>query len=74
MYSGMSRVVLGQPVAILDIPPPHHEIHNRMVQRWLFLDTTVKIVDGRIVTDLYVKPTDTHNTQLPTAATSKHSL
>ena len=25
-----------------------------------FLDTTVKIVDGRIVTDLYVKPTDTH--------------
>ena len=25
-----------------------------------FLDTTVKIVDGQIVTDLYVKPTDTH--------------
>ena len=26
----------------------------------LFLDTTVKIVDGQIVPDLYVKPTDTH--------------
>ena len=25
-----------------------------------FLDTTVTIVDGQIVTDLYVKPTDTH--------------
>ena len=25
-----------------------------------FLDTTVKLDGGRVVTDLYVKPTDTH--------------
>jgi hypothetical protein len=26
-----------------------------------FLDTTIRIIDGEIITDLYFKPTDSHN-------------
>ena len=36
-----------------------------------FLDTTVKIIDNRIITDLYTKPTDSHNFLLFTSAHPK---
>ena len=37
-----------------------------------FLDTLTKIVDGRIVTDLFVKPTDKHQYLLPSSCHPPH--
>lgn len=41
----------------------HHQVHSRVVwsrENIPFLDTLVSLKDGAITTDLYVKPTDTH--------------
>ena len=37
-----------------------------------FLDTTVKLMDGQIVTDLYTKPTDSHNYLWYSSAHPRH--
>ena len=38
----------------------------------IFLDTKSCLVDGRIVVDLYTKPTDTHQYLLPSSCHPKH--
>ena len=37
-----------------------------------FLDTTVKVIDNQLVTDLYTKPTDSHNYLWYTSAHPRH--
>ena len=52
--------------------PPNYQVHSTVVLWVSFLDTTV-ILDGTILhTDLYTKPTDTHQYFLPSSCHPGH--
>ena len=53
--------------------PPNYQVHSRVVREKVsFLDTTVILDETILHTDLYTKPTDTHQYLLPSSCHPRH--